>query len=113
LQYKKSTELAPDFPLPLLGLGQMYLYRERASGRFDAALNLFNKLLDKYPNNVDALRLKAVVLARKDTDQVAQKEALNLFTKLTEIDPRDYDAHMRQAEILMVPSLLCVLKLGG
>lgn len=64
LQYGKSSKLAPDFPLPWLGLAQISLHRER-SGRSDAALAYVGKLLDKYPNNIDALRLKAAILAKK------------------------------------------------
>ncbi len=65
VQYKKASELAPEFPLPWLGMGQLYMYHERASNRIDHALAQFNKVLARYPANADALRLKAILLSRK------------------------------------------------
>ncbi len=65
MQYTKSLELNPDFPLPLLGQAQLMLYRDRASGRTAEAVSVLDKLLAKYPSNVDALRLKASIVATK------------------------------------------------
>ena len=65
LQYSKSIELNPEFPLPLLGMAQLILHRDRTSGRTAEAVATLDKLLAKYPNNVDALRLKACILSPK------------------------------------------------
>jgi hypothetical protein len=65
VQYTKAHELNPELPLPLYGMAQLTLHRDRVSKRTSEALSHLDRLLGKYPSNVDALRLKAAIITPK------------------------------------------------
>ncbi len=68
------------------------LYQEGVSqlmvGKYDEAIDCFNKVLEELPNNADTLYQKSIALSRLDRNN----EALEGYDKVLEIKPKHVDA---------------------
>lgn len=80
--YRKTTELAPDFLMPLYNTVSLLMCKLH---RYNEALIVINKLIQFDPKNVDILNDKRICLANLSRFD----EALVEINKLIELDPKN------------------------
>lgn len=78
-------------------------YNNLESGNYNLAIQLFDKALDKDPDNTDALKGKAKTLIKMsaiDTSSTKlQNAAKKLFEKVVEINPKDFESWVELGNI--------------
>ena len=66
-------------------------------GDFESAREIFEEILDYFPDNVDALVTRAIYLKR----DFKNDDALECFDKVLELDGENFEANMYKGEILL------------
>jgi len=87
---KHATELAPDDPFLLRGLGTYQLMTDKTW----TAVRTFDRLLAMSPRDHDALRCMGIAHSRLDRD----RKALKFYAEAIAINPQDSDS-MRQSGV--------------
>ncbi|CBI27821.3 hypothetical protein VitviT2T_016290 [Vitis vinifera] len=89
----KESNKPHDFVLPYYGLGQVQL----KLGDFRSSLSNFEKVLEVYPENCEALKALGHIYVQLGQTEKAQE----YLRKATKIDPRDAQAFLDLGELLI------------
>ncbi|CAD6190371.1 unnamed protein product [Caenorhabditis auriculariae] len=95
--YYQSTQLNyGDLTLSFYGLGQMYIQRKE----WDKAIDCFETVLTRIPNNADTLKVLGSLYAHTNPDEAKLQKARETLQKALDLKPDDVELLIDLAQLL-------------